>query len=334
MPTSPNNERSTQRKSAAWRPGLLTLGLSGAALTLAWTLWGAGTSHPEQEDQHGAILHPSPSSSAAAMSGATAASTSAFSLTSPAQAHGGIAYSNVAPPKAPMEQQLPSVPEVDLATQARLALQSGTPKEALDVASEIYLCEHADHIAASQYERHQKHAGRDQIQLTEALERQGRCQALDTAAKALHEPLLLRSFEGGLAEASLFMATKPQLLDKLSPAQRAKVAQVIHASAAQGDALAILILADASFGLDISAQDAHTYTQALILIKQEPGGFAEVLRQWPEILQEAWNKRVESGNQLLSTAELEQARQTANAMLRNYREASLKLKDLQQQRGH
>lgn len=233
-----------------------------------------------------------------------------------------------------MEQQLPSVPEVDLATQARLALQSGTPKEALDVASEIYLCEHADHIAASQYERHQKHAGRDQIQLTEALERQGRCQALDTAAKALHEPLLLRSFEGGLAEASLFMATKPQLLDKLSPAQRAKVAQVIHASAAQGDALAILILADASFGLDISAQDAHTYTQALILIKQEPGGFAEVLRQWPEILQEAWNKRVESGNQLLSTAELEQARQTANAMLRNYREASLKLKDLQQQRGH
>lgn len=122
----------------------------------------------------------------------------------------------------------------------------------------------------------------------------------------------------------MFIAVKPHLMEKLSSEQKAKVLQEVQTLAAQGDVIAIVTLATAIPGLTTSARDIHAYNQALILIQKEPGGFAEVLRQWPEPLQKEWKKTLESGLQLLGQADLDQAGRKANEMLRNYREANMK----------
>lgn len=95
----------------------------------------------------------------------------------------------------------------------------------------------------------------------------------------LLDPLILRSFEGGLREVSLFIAVEPQLMEKLSPTQKARVLQEVQTLAAQGEVTAIIVMATANPELGTSARHIHAYNQALIWIRQEPGDFAEVLRQ-------------------------------------------------------
>lgn len=198
MQTSPNSEQSTQRKRAARTSFLLIVVFSGAALTLAWTLWGTGDSPSEQLNRPGVILHPSPIPSTEVILETEVANSRSIALAASARAHGDIASPRLQPSRTAVVQQLPSAPEIDLATQAHLALQSGTPKEALEVASEMSLCEFSDRVVASEYESYQKQnqANQDPVQLNKALESQRRCQAVNAAAKDLEEPLVLRSFEG------------------------------------------------------------------------------------------------------------------------------------------
>jgi len=316
------SERSTQRQNGAWRNRLLAMGLSAAALALAWTLWGTSVFQSGQADRHLGVK-PSPSSTAAPTYVAAAPSASPVSLPSPGLSPSSTPSTKPAPPTAPVTLHQTS-PEIDLATRAHLALQSGTAEEAHTVATDISMCSDFEGVVALAYKLPLKNNPINQFVLNDTLEQQRRCQALDSAAKALYEPLLLKAFEGGSRNAARSMATKPNLLAQFSPEQKARVAQAVKDAAAQGEVSSIHLLSNASASLGTSLRDDYAYALAFKALRLDQDRDSRYFEIFPNEYIAVWDEELKLTEQQLSKAEIEQARQQAEAVLRSYREARLK----------
>lgn len=299
---------------------LSTLAVGGIALTLAWTLGGtsATQSSPAGHQEPPNASEPSSATSASLILVAGGASSMAELLPGP-----GPAGSASTIPVA-QQQRHPSSPEVDLGTQARLALQSGTADEAEKAAFAVTFCESIDSQLHNLDSAPLKDSSVKRSVMNLLMGEQRRCQALDAAAKALYEPLMLKAVEGGSRSAARSISTRSELLAKLTPEQRLRVAQTVKEEAARGDWISIFILSNASARLGTSLQDDYAYSIALQSIRQVEGKNMSYFKLQSREQIELWDAQLEFKAQQLSPAEVEQSRQQAEAVLRSYREARLK----------
>lgn len=317
------NGRITKRESATWKTRMLALGLIAGVLILAWTIWDPSASQPELEAQRDAIIHPSFNSSAEARSDPAGNS---GSVPQPLPGPTSAAVSSAKPEltRASVAQHQPSSPEIDLGAQARLALQSGTAEEAEKAAFSITYCESIDTQLHNLDSAPLKDSSVKHSVMNLVMGDQRRCQALDAAAKALYEPLMLKAVEGGSRSAARSISTRSELLAKLTPEQRLRVAQTVKEEAARGDWISIFILSNASARLGTSLQDDYAYSIALQSIRQVEGKNMSYFKLQSREQIELWDAQLEFKAQQLSPAEVEQSRQQAEAVLRSYREARLK----------
>lgn len=318
-----NSGDTFKRKRTALMLVLPIMVIGGAAM--AWTLWSKASSQRGPEDRHGA-LDRATTFAAAASPFAASPSPDPTPLPVVRQVLASAPSSGSTPPKTTVTQQRSS-PEIDLATRAHLALQSGSAEEAHKVATYISMCSDFEGVVALAYKLPLEKSPAHQIARDEALKQQRQCQALDAAAKALYEPLLMKAFEGGSHNAARSMAHKRHLLAKFSPEQKARVAQAMRVEATRGDVTSISFLSDASASLGTSLRDDYAYALAFKSIRQEERKDLKYFGAFPKEYFLAWEEELKFKEQQLSKAELEQARQQAEAVLRSYREARMKERD-------